>query len=719
MKHLNRFEKNLFILSAIVFAVFAYFLYDDSFIFPSENLGLTQKVGSMRLHENDVRRKGVESFLWRPVVNSQTLYQKDSLFTGDSSEATIQLNDGSTIQLKENTLITLNFDQGQLELDLKFGDLSTQMAQKSQLQIKSGTEKFQIDSSTKSKVEIKKPRSQKIKLNLVEGAADVKNKKQTITLTQNSPVQVKATQIKVVATTKPEVKLETLDKSKFSLKDEKQGFILKWSSVGVDEHRLVISATSDFAVPLVETDTTKNELVVKVDPTIANQFFWKVIGLDDSKKPVASSPVQTFGLFFNDRPVIVTPAQLAQFEFEFFQSEKNRFGHSDLSWTAKQKYKIYEWQISSEASFSQVDFRGTTASLQIKSPALQNKTYFLRVRGISENQESSLWSATQTFSLLFKDKKIEPLKAPELLTKKIFFDPVKNSRSPASVQAPQVLWKKEVLAQKYEIELSKTKDFKGAVRREITENQFLWNQYKPGKYFFRVSSLGALKAKSPPSEVGEIEVKYSDLLLSPVKDILEKSQNAKAEAPSKDVSLNWTEIPKASAYLVEFDTDPEFKAPQKREIARAQAQITVDSPGTYHFRVAAIDEAKSSLTEFSKPEKMTYTFKKPLAPPTLSQPKNDMSVFLQQDIEPFIWLNWETVDKATSYELQVSQDPTFKTQVIKMNLKENRFLIREKVPLGEVYWRVKAFHPEPDLSSAWTEPRVFYLFHKKNENNFQ
>lgn len=715
---MNRVEKQLFMICAAVALLFTYFLYDDSLLFPPENSSHQKLVGQMKTYSNDVRRKSLESFLWRPVIKEQNLYQKDSLFTGDSSQAEITLYDGSVLQIKENTLITLNFDQGQLELDLKYGDLSTRLSKKSQIQIRSGEEKIQLDTSSKSDIDIKKPRSQKIKLSLLNGQADVKSKNQKLSLIKNQAVQLKSSVLKVAAEVKSEIRLLVPDKSRFFIQDEKQGFKVSWTSTGVESHRVLISTTPDFANSAYTQETSSFNQVVTA-PLSTGSYYWKVIGLDDAKQDIATSPTYRFEIVKVDRPQVITPAAQAQFEYEFYPSQKNRSAQTDFEWNAEQNYVIYEWQVSEEKDFKQLAYRGTTKEKRINSPQLLDRQYFVRVRGITTDQKSSLWSEPREFKISFKVKEKGTLPPPILVTKKVFFDPVKSTRNPASLKAPQILWKKEVLASAYEVEVSKNKDFKGAAKTVIKDPQFVWSKYKPGQYYFRVSNLGPENIRSEPSEVGDLEIKYSDLVLDKVKDVVEFSDDAKAEAPPKEVSLSWSPVPLSSGYIVELDENENFKAPQKRQVSSVPSKISLDKPGTYYVRVIALSDNMKPLTGYSNTEKLNYEFKKPLIAPELAQPKNDMTVFLQQDIEPFLWLNWNLMEKASSYDLEISSTPTFKDVIVRTNLKENRFLIKDKIPLGEIYWRVKARHAENALNSKWSEPRVFHLLHKKNENNFQ
>src|SRR5690606_37654201 len=106
--------------STVVLLLLSYLLYDDSLLFPKDT-NSEPPIGVISSSANDVRRKNTGNFVWLPGNKKDQIYNRDSIFTGDGSQASIQLNDGSTIQIKENSLVNLNLKNGQMQLDLRFG----------------------------------------------------------------------------------------------------------------------------------------------------------------------------------------------------------------------------------------------------------------------------------------------------------------------------------------------------------------------------------------------------------------------------------------------------------------------------------------------------------------------------------------------------------------------------------------------------------------------
>jgi hypothetical protein len=190
-------------------------------------------------------------------------------------------------------------------------------------------------------------------------------------------------------------------------------------------------------------------------------------------------------------------------------------------------------------------------------------------------------------------------------------------------------------------------------------------------------------------------------------------------APTAQIKVSWSPVHLASTYLIEVSDDAEFS---NAETLKATANFTnydATKAGKYYFRVIASDPSESAKSEPSNTENSQYTYIKRLGKPILTEPKNKMTVFLQKEIEPFIWLNWDSTVNQKRFEIEIALDKSFSKIIKRQSLEENRFLIKDKLPLGKIYWRVRQLDDNPDLISDWTETREFQLIHNKNEGVFK
>ncbi len=183
----------------------------------------------------------------------------------------------------------------------------------------------------------------------------------------------------------------------------------------------------------------------------------------------------------------------------------------------------------------------------------------------------------------------------------------------------------------------------------------------------------------------------------------------------KETPVSWSEVPFAKTYVVQIDKNKNFTQPQQFEYSSNTGTLTLTDPGRYNVRVRALDDSSKPLTDYSNIEEVLYSFRNPLTTPLLQEPFDNASIFLQTEAEPFIWLEWKKVAGATSYTIEISDTEDFSHSLITKTIAGNRYLIKERVPLGKIYWRVRAESRGEKEASDWTHKREFTLYHQKNE----
>lgn len=718
MSRFGQTEKIIFVCAIVALMAFSYFLYDDSLLFPKANNGKLELIGDVAISQNDVRRKNLDTFSWVPASRKDSVYQNDSIFTGDRSEATIQLQDGTQIKIQPNSLITLNLKNGQMNLDLRYGNLVGELTQGSSLTIKSGTEEFKLESKEgtqeKSKIQFNKAHSGNVDLKLLSGDVKYvdKKKKAVKELPKNAVVAVtKKGEVKQVE--KPQLFLKTADHTNWLRLNPDDPLPFEWQSKGdVARYELEISPKEDFSSVSISKMTPETKVQV-TDPLEPGPYFWRLKALDHNGQVGAVSQTQHMRITHLAGPQITTPTQAAQINLELKVKPKEALETTtEVQWRAQEVLKNFTWQVSADAEFQNILKEGQTNTLAAITPKLPAGTYWVRVQGQTENQKVSPWSEPVSFTLnLFAHKEERPNR-PILVTKKVDFKvPTGKDRNPASPESPKLAWKPVLQSKNYVLQISKDASFKEVEKYDVTQNQVAWSQYRPGQYFYRVYARGLNGLMSEPSETGTIDINIGSLTLDPMKTI-----NAIGQAPGpKETPISWSEIPFAKTYLVQMDKDKEFSHPHQLEYSANAGTLTVPDPGRYHVRVQALDETSKPLTGFSNIEEVLYTFRTPLTSPLLMEPFNNASIFLQTEMEPFIWLEWKVVEGATSYRIEISDKADFSRTLIAKSLQGNRYLIKDRVPLGKIYWRVRAESKGDSESSEWTEKREFTLYHQKNE----
>jgi hypothetical protein len=711
-------EKTIFAIAVVALLIFSYFLYDDSLLFSKSNTSAMELVGNVSLSQNDVRRKGSDSFSWIPAIKKDEVFQNDAIFTGDNSEASIQLKDGTVIKLQPNSLVTLNLKNGQMNLDLRYGNLVGEIAKGSNLTIKSGAEEINLTNDPKeannSKVEFSKAHSGNLDLKVLNGKVSVKDKKskqnKELAKDENLALSKKGELHQVE---KMEVHLLGKDQAQLLRVNPDDPLKFSWTGKGdISRYSIEISPQADFKT-IVSTKVLKDKAIAIQDPLEPGSYHWRVKAYDMNNKVAVTTPSWQFNLAHLQAPLIITPQKEASFNYEFKVKKPEELVYStEIQWQAGDLLKNFTLQLASDAEFKQIVKEQQTAEKAALTPKLTSGTYWARVRGQTTEQGLSPWSEPVQFTLQLTAKVEEKPARPILITKQINFTPPKNNeRGPSAVEAPRMEWKPAAKSKSYVVQVSKDLGFKTGAKFDVNSTQVAWAQYRPGKHYFRVFAKSEENIYSEPSEVGVIDIALTNPILNPIGTI----EGVGNEPGPRDVPVAWTEIPFAKSYLLQIDKKGDFSSPTQVQVSAATSKITLPEPGNYKVRVKAVDEKNQDLTDFSNTEPINYTFRNPLTTPMLLEPFNNASIFLQTQLEPFIWLEWKKVAGATNYQVEISNTPDFSKILISKSIKGNRFLIKEQIPLGKIYWRVRAESPSANELSGWAQQREFTIYHQKNE----
>lgn len=718
MSRLGKTEKTILSVALMVLLAFSYFLYDDSLLFPKAHNDKLELIGDVATSQNDVRRKNLDTFSWLPATRTDAIYQNDSIFTGDRSEAMIRLQDGTQIRIAPNSLITLNMKNGQMNLDLRYGNLTGELSKGSALVIKSGNEEFKLEGTQagneKSKVEFNKSHSGTVDLKLLSGNVRFSDKnKGAQNLSKESTVAV-TPKGEVKKVERPQLQIKTSDKEFNVVRVTPDDPIpFEWQGSGdVARYEVEISPTADFNTVNVSKLSPEAKAQV-TDPLEPGKYYWRVKAYDHNGQVAAASAPQKMSLSYVSPPVITFPAKQAEISLEMkVKSADELVTATEIKWQAPVQFKSFSYQVAQDPAFTQIVKEGQTSTYSALTSRLPNGTYYARVAGQTEQKKFSSWSETVPFKINLIAKQAPSLEAPVLVAKKINFKvPNAKDRNPASVPAPKMEWKPVAASTKYQVQVAKDINFKHPQTFEVDNTKVLWSQFKGGQSYYRVYAVGPNGEVSEPSQIGAINVELNGPVLQPIKPLHTIGQTADA----REANVYWTEIPEAQSYLVQMDKSDSFNSPQAYEFKTNNGRLTIPNPGDYKVRVQALDDKNKPLTDFSNVENLTYSFHAPLTTPMPLEPYNNVSIFLQKTTEPSIWVEWKKVKGAEAYKIEISDKEDFSRVLVSSAVANNRFLIKDRVPLGKLYWRVRAQSKDESELSEWTEKREFTVYHKKNE----
>ena len=219
--------------------------------------------------------------------------------------------------------------------------------------------------------------------------------------------------------------------------------------------------------------------------------------------------------------------------------------------------------------------------------------------------------------------------------------------------------------------------------------------------YWRVRAKSSDGVKSPWSEICSFTTGNPPsvpALRSPSKDALVKDYTP---------DLKWypSKLPKNTTFLyyqIQVDDSQDFTTPLIDETTTA-TQYTplsdLDPNREYFWRVRAFNDVagEEHVSGWSK----VWSFRTAMLPPTLLLPTDLSTVDTRKPT-----FDWEDVDGATSYKIQVSTSPSFGTRLLSLKVSISEFTPGTNLPQGKtLYWRVKALGPNGP--SDWSDPFQF------------
>ncbi|MEK6706256.1 MAG: FecR domain-containing protein, partial [Bdellovibrionota bacterium] len=120
----------------------ACFLYLD--MNEGGGIGQGESMATVLRRDAKVRRKPASSYIWRNILERENVYKRDSLQTGEASAAVVKLNDGSLLEIGENSLIVVD-DLEKVNLNFLKGSVV--------IKDSGGDKKITVGSDGKAKVE--------------------------------------------------------------------------------------------------------------------------------------------------------------------------------------------------------------------------------------------------------------------------------------------------------------------------------------------------------------------------------------------------------------------------------------------------------------------------------------------------------------------------------------------------------------------------------------
>lgn len=631
---------------------FLYLFWRDLNAFTTRND--KENIGTISFKQKVAQRKFDDRVVWERVAQNTELYYGDTIRTADFAQATITFNDGTTLDLYENTMVQVYWteDNG-LQIDVDGGDIQVDTSA-------STTESaVAVKLSDGSQVAMEAGSALAVKADTTGGASNVEVKSGTVQVTTESGATAALTfgesvniekgsnEIKknplTVITPGKELKL-------LNVRGEALPVKLEWKSSDDDAVTVQTSRAKDFStIEMTRTvsDATSTELAAQ-DGT----FYWRVFTDATKDSPVTGRVnVETIA-----RAQGISPATATQFRY---RTTLPRLG---FRWNGNEYADHYRLRISTTPDMQNALVDRTVEETFANVDSLEAGAYYWQVTPhyTVNNMGYASESDVYQFSIV-QNAQIRP---PELSA------PAENAQITYRTTTVQTnfVWKSELKNVAYDVQISRDPAFTAVVyQAETTETRlghnFATTELADGTYYWRVIRKATDEDDvTPQSEVRSFTVvKYvpqDNKLLYPPEEF--STEQAKLAGTTFMWKLSDDYVNNAQSVL-QVSTRADFAALQlERTVDASYFDNMLLPQGTYWWRVGA-KTADGTIEGLTAPRMFTVLAE--LGTPEFTTPKMNQELIAYNGTP--VTFTWNTVSGADYYTVRVVNS---KDQVIAQNL---------------------------------------------------
>ncbi|MBY0469554.1 FecR family protein [bacterium] len=652
------------------------------------NLGGSQRtvVARLQLATQNVQRKFDKEVLWESVASSVPLYTRDSVRTAEKSAARILFEDGSLIEMAENSLIVLDRTDEKIQVDFMKGSV---FAKAKGIEINTGRGKIELGKDKKGELSLVAGQSG-LEVTVAEGSAKIKTDKGEAVLGVNekgslSDGGISQQKLKLRGTL-PE------QNAKFVVAQGAAPIQFAWEGDKefVPISRLQIARDSSFRSPV---KFSASELADgKASVALAEgTYYWRVI----AKGTQAGPDGKTKNEVSDQRLLQVIrhwPVQLDQpmagSKISFFKQAPS----VALSWRSQVREGEQEVQISKDAKFSQLLPKISSVSegnsFRAGVNGIEPGKYFWRVvtrydgMGAKRDEKLALNSDVRGFEI----QKLDQLPSPVLV------QPAENASLALGKDKSKIFfsWQPVSEANGYKIVVARDAKLKSVVLEQKLGpmSSFEMPFQETGTFHWSVEAISAEETSDPAQSRSFVSNRVGGFNL-----IAPKAAQAFSYLKRKPVvKFQWEKISGTKTYILQVSGDPDFKSVSwSQESDEPQIESDELPSGVKYWRVVARGDRAQSIG-ISETRQYRLEMDPLMAAPVKMEPQSGFKVQLgAEESARKVKLEWKAVEKTRGYRLYLYKQPAGGKQETILDGEEvDELFFEKKLQAGAYQWDVRA-----------------------------
>lgn len=640
--------------------LFSFMLYAD--FTGSHSRSREDEIGTLAYEKRIAQRRYAEEVVWESIDRDARVYNCDYLRTTEGSGAIVRLDDGTDIEMDENTLLMVCRSKEGVSIDLDSGSIATRKKQGDRaMKISSRYASIAVREGVLDVDVTKKG----LNLSVSEGSAEMTAAGKSEKVGQGFEASVSGDAIKKEKAFARQV-LPGIN-SYYVTAEKERRVDFSWEADAGRAARLQVSNNAAFTAMAADVAVGgENKTSLELP---AGTYFWRLA--DEAGK---TGTVRVFTIV-NDRPAVpVAPVQAEQI------SARGKTSFVRFAWETAAAASSYTVTVGRDPGFKNIALTLKSDADSIATDELGPGSYYWRIRNdYGFSTDTALYSGVRQFSIA----RAAAIPAPEPLV------PADGGTvSDLSIAAGSALfnWTGIAGCAGYEFAIARDAGFGKLAYSETTGNNF----HKPrvplykGTYFWRVRGVAESGAFSPYSRALKLAVvgAVPPVLVAPAPGAVIVTDG------TSRLAFRWSGPDGGQRYRFELSADRDFKKLLVgTNVSGLTHSVAVPGTGTYFWRVKLLAAGGPSLA--SEHRRLSVT--EGLEAPAGTFPANNEAVTIQS--RSGMIFKWDMVKGATHYQVKVKRlvDGREK-EILTTRVKTNRYRLTrtELLDAGQFAWEVTA-----------------------------
>jgi len=662
------FNDTKYVVTILLFliGIFSFLLYRNLTARPDESDSPT--IGVLTFKTKTVLRKYNDQVVWDNIESRSEVKNRDTIRTEGFSDAVLTLNDGTKINIAENSMILLDISEKNININFAYGAFDAARdggsTGETKMNITSGDKTVEV---SKGDVKLDKTKDE-LNVKVGEGEAKIHSNGKEETVGKDQMASVSKEGVRV---SKPKFSLVTPpDKKNFFVESGNEAVGFSFTGVTSESIRdtspvIEVSASHDFA-KLVAKDKIKSGSYSK---SLGNgSYYWRIAYFDPESKTKQYSETGRFRVLTDPPLRLFLPRDGENYNYT------NDAPVVKIAWNQLDLYSSYTAQIAEDSGFTKGLKSKQTQNQSIAFDGLGDGAYFARVIAKSNMPDvQEKVSPVSKFSI-GKKLNLEPPSLSEPSKGKVFTkDQIQNHIF--------FSWKDNKDFQSFSLEVSSDSNFSKTAIKQNTQNNFLklGSDLNEGNYFWRVRGIQNGKEDIVSAIFNFSVVAKEDLnLVSPNNGSdVEANENGGAV-------LRWKKLSTKADYVLEVSKSPDFSSIIFKETTSNHYQeVKLKDFGKYYWRVTGQSGSANTTSD-----SWNFSFNTSMESPVLTTPSKGETIDLLSKTN--LAFTWKPTEKAIGYRIRlIDISGVREKQVFSERVTHSKYNFNELQKLNEGRFRVE------------------------------